>query len=358
MTTHKHYVPILKGKEAEFSSLGTLSSSDKQGLTPLIEIPPTPWDFNTDTYSKEPSAHLNSVVDKINKNWGTQDPIFIELLLMDPEILNTGMHSIQETFDLLRQYGVQSIPVTGLSRSADYQQAVQGILRTDTHGLCLRVQARDVSGNIGNDVQSLLRRLSIHESEVDLVVDLGYMLPAQMATLSLSIPPVFNEIGQIGSWRTVTLCGGSFPESMASFDQDSVTKIPRTEWKIWTNIVQTNALLRLPWFGDYPIANPELMDEIDPRLMKMSVNLRYTLDKEWLVLKARNARNFGFDQFLDLCKKLRSMPEYYGPAFSWGDDYINRGANGTATSGNPTTWRKVGVTHHLAVVIDQMAGLP
>jgi hypothetical protein len=36
---HRHYVPILKGKRAEFPALGALES--KQALTPLIEAVPS-----------------------------------------------------------------------------------------------------------------------------------------------------------------------------------------------------------------------------------------------------------------------------------------------------------------------------
>ena len=42
---HKHYVPILKGKRAEFPSLGSLKSTD--GITPLMEAIPSNADFDT-----------------------------------------------------------------------------------------------------------------------------------------------------------------------------------------------------------------------------------------------------------------------------------------------------------------------
>lgn len=38
------YVPILKGKDGEYGALGSLSPEEKERITPLIEIPPIPWD--------------------------------------------------------------------------------------------------------------------------------------------------------------------------------------------------------------------------------------------------------------------------------------------------------------------------
>lgn len=39
MFNHKHYVPILKGKRAEFPALGSLHSKDR--ITPLMEAVPS-----------------------------------------------------------------------------------------------------------------------------------------------------------------------------------------------------------------------------------------------------------------------------------------------------------------------------
>ncbi|MEY1637610.1 beta family protein [Morganella morganii] len=45
----------------------------------------------------------------------------------------------------------------------------------------------------------------------------------------------------------------------------------------------------------------------------------------------------------------------YGPQFSWGDNYINQRALGTNKSGGSKEWRKVAHTHHLKLVVMQLA---
>ena len=49
---HRHYVPILKGKRAEFPALGLLGS--KEGLTPLIESVPS---ADAATVARRMAAH-------------------------------------------------------------------------------------------------------------------------------------------------------------------------------------------------------------------------------------------------------------------------------------------------------------
>jgi hypothetical protein len=97
--------------------------------------------------------------------------------------------------------------------------------------------------------------------------------------------------------------------------------------------------------------------EVDPRVMKPSASIRYTTDENWLVVKGKNLRDYSFDEFYYVCRDLIARPEYCGPAFSWGDWYINECANVREGPGNLTTWRKVGTSHHLAFVANQIANL-
>lgn len=56
--TPAHYVPIVKGKAGEYSALQDLAPAVKQAVTPLIEIPVVPWDFENEEPAKTLDAHL------------------------------------------------------------------------------------------------------------------------------------------------------------------------------------------------------------------------------------------------------------------------------------------------------------
>ena len=83
--------------------------------------------------------------------------------------------------------------------------------------------------------------------------------------------------------------------------------------------------------------------------------MRYTADGSWLVLKGRNLRDHGYEQFYDVCADLIARDEYSGREFSWGDEYIDDCANRRVGTGNLTTWRKVGTSHHLSYVLRELA---
>jgi len=145
---------------------------------------------------------------------------------------------------------------------------------------------------------------------------------------------------------------------LSDVDAATITTLPRREWELWKTLQRrpNNLPRRDLIFGDYAITHP-IPKELDPRTMRMSANIRYTTTDTWLVVKGRNVRQYGFDQYFELCKELVQRQEYAGRDFSWGDGYIEDCANGIAGPGNATTWRKVGTNHHVTLVTREIANL-
>ena len=117
------------------------------------------------------------------------------------------------------------------------------------------------------------------------------------------------------------------------------------------------SIKRVPSYGDYAIGHPDLV-EIDPRVMQMSANLRYTGDDHWVVVKGRSVRKYGADQMHDLCEQLVAHPSYAGAHFSWGDEWIAQCSQRAGGPGNAEAWRRAGTNHHLTMVIHQLSNLP
>jgi hypothetical protein len=128
---------------------------------------------------------------------------------------------------------------------------------------------------------------------------------------------------------------------------------------LWdTLLANRERLSRMPTFADYGIGHPDPVEEaFDPRRMSISGQLRYTADAYWLMVKGRSTKTAGYDQMRALCQRLMERPEYSGPDFSWGDKYVRDCAAGAVGPGNPTVWRKIGTTHHLMFVANQLATL-
>lgn len=356
---HTHYVPILKGRAGEYGALQVMTAEVKAALTPLIEIPPIPWDFDDDQPAKTIDQHLEKVNPKISQSWGVERPLFVDLLWIAPDDrMAGGEHPLTYVFRTARRNDLQPIPVTGLVRDEDYQSACREAIQQDRRGVCIRLQREDFEDidDLTGQVAALLDTLGVSPGECDLLLDLRAVGVNEGNTLLAAVPVLVRSIPQLERWRSFVLAATAFPEDLMGLPPSSIRLITRLEWIVWRTLIARSRVPRLPAFGDYAIAHPQ-PSEVDPRIMRPSASIRYTTDDAWLILKGRNLRDYGYAEFYDVCRELIRRPEYSGSGFSWGDWYIDECANQRVGTGNLTTWRKVGTSHHLAVVTRQIASL-
>jgi hypothetical protein len=361
MFDHSHYVPILKGKAGEYQAIRDLDPGVKDRLTPLVEVPSIPWDYENDRPGKTVDEHVANVPGNIEKHWGVERTMFVDLLwIPSSEAMATGSHPLSYVFNEARTKGLQLIPVTGLSRDTLYQDAVRETVARDRRGVCIRLESSDFEEllDIDTTLEGFLNSLGVIPGDTDLIVDFKEISAGQASPLTIAIISIMRSLSDVGTWRSITLAASGFPMNLSNFDASSVTAVPRAEWSIWQSLaLRRTKLPRLPTFGDYVISHPDMV-EIDPRLMRMSAQLRYTTEADWLIFKGRNVRDYGYEQFNDICRIVAARPEFSGEGFSWADAFIANCGAGYGGPGNATTWRRVGTNHHLTLVTRQIANFP
>lgn len=349
----KHYVPILKWKRGEQVGLGFLIPSIKEVITPLLEIMPPAWDWDNDRPKKSIDDHLVNMSETIFNSWG-KIPVFLDMLwINDSEGMADGTHPLKYIIDQCRIKGLHVIPVTGYDRDDDYNKAVKEAHSTDNFGVCLRLDD-DAFLDVSSNILNFLKEFNLSPTQVDLILDLRSITQDNEKLALISATTTINIIPHLGLWRTLTIASTSFPQNLSGVAGDSIGFVPRTEWSIWQNLVTSGKIKRPPSFGDYGISHPDY-SEINPKLMRMSANIRYTLDNQFALVKGENVKKNGYGQFQDLCKKILSRPFYSGKSFSWGDNYIYDCANGTCSTGSAETWRRVGTNHHITLVANQVS---
>lgn len=355
MFGREHYVPILKSKLAEHQALRVLPDEVKSGLTPMLEISPIPWDHDTDEPAKTVDQHLARVVGTILSCWGA-GRLFLDTAEVNAERMKDTTHPLAWLLAEARKAGLQIVPVVTPDADQELQMAAAG----SQHGACLRLDAahcQDPSVLAGR-IDAVRAALGLKLADVDLVLDLGAVGGVANGTLVLAATGAIGAIPRLTEWRSFTLAASAFPVNLSEVRADTSQHLPRSEWQLWQAMAQ-KSLPRIPTFGDYAIAYPEPFEAegLDPRLIKMSANLRYTCEATWLVLRGRNVRDHGYDQFVDLCHELVQRDEFKGRGFSWGDEYIDDCAKGQVGAGSAMTWRKIGTSHHLTCVVRQIASL-
>lgn len=359
MSEHNHYVPILKGRQGEYTALGALRDHVRAQITPLVEVAPVPWDFESDTAAKSVDAHLEPVAAALAQCWGTGRPVFVDLTWIAEDSTEAGLHPVESVLNEARQLDLKAIPVAGVARSDPYLAAVATALARDDRGVCLRLERDDLRNlnRLGRTLNTTCAALGADREQVDLILDFKDYDGGQAPAIEMAASVALTSLPNPDDWRSLALAGGGFPLNLTGIGAE--TRIARADWDVWRTLTVDRAdeMPRRPAFADYAVQHPE-PQEIDPRLMRMSASLRYATPTEWLILKGRNVRDYGFEQFHDLCADLVPRPEFRGPDFSEGDRLIASSANRNGGPGNATTWRKIATNHHLETVADQIANLP
>ncbi len=349
---NRHYLPCVRWKMGEYQAISRLSDMAMGSITPLIEVPEIGFDFENRTKSKSVDEHLAKTAKRIKDKWCGR-PCFIDMQLLDPsERMTDGRHPVRHVFDDLRSRECFAIPVTGINRDADYQQAVNQVVSQDKRGLCLRISIEEAAGNnLKTAVDGALETGDLKARECDLVLDLRAPNFKPVEGFVKLVAGIIGRIPYLQQWRSFTLIGTSFPSSMAEVKKGEST-LPRYEWILYKMLVSSlaEADVRPPTFGDYGISHPDVL-LLDMRLVKPSATIRYTIDNAWLIIKGLNVRDYKFDQYKQHCQTIVDSTFYSGEGFSQGDEYIANCARGTEKTGNLSVWRWVGTNHHIERVV-------
>jgi len=351
---------MLKGKEGEFAALESIPSDVKPQLMPLIEFPDVPFDYVNERPSKSLDEHVEAVsgrLEKLQRIWQNA-PLYLHLPWFgEGERLNDGRVALDPVLEDCLHVGIKAVPVVSRRSSHDEVGAAARYSAKSGTGACVRLFIEDFKEDL--DLEEEVDRLfsglgGVKSNPLDIIIDLGEL----RAEANLVARSVLSMIPKKELWRRMILAAASFPEDLSDVGAATTSTIPRREWELWKTLQRRPNILprRDLIFGDYAIAHP-VPKELDPRIMQMSASIRYTTPGDWLVVKGRNVRQYGFDQYFELCKTLVARPEYCGREYSWGDRYIDECANGMTGPGNATTWRKVGTNHHLTLVTRELAKL-
>ncbi|MNL19526.1 hypothetical protein D3C87_1407320 [compost metagenome] len=130
----------------------------------------------------------------------------------------------------------------------------------------------------------------------------------------------------------------------------------RHEWGLFPSLrTEIAKTIYAPCFGDYSIESPSFLS-LDMRKMKPAGKIVYTTDDSWLVPKGGAFRG-NEAQMIGHCKAIISSGKYSTSSFSKGDERIDETANKLNNCGNLTTWKWVGVNHHITFVVRQLSSL-
>lgn len=352
----RHYVPCLRWKQGEYQAIFSLSTSTKSFITPLIEIPEIGYDFEAQEEAKSIDQHLAKFGKRLESKWRFGQA-FIDLKLVESyHRMEDGRHPVTYVFEEIGARNCPAVPVTGVNRDEVYQRAVAAIVRQNGNQLCVRMGLEEAAQqNAGVRINDLLSFHGTSADKCDFVFDLGAPNFIPINGILALVQSLIERTPHLLEWQTFTLLGTAFPASMGEIEEGA-QKRARHEWLLYKALAENLRAQgsRIPTFGDYSVNHPDVLTG-DMRLLKPAATIRYTIDDAWLIIKGKNVRKHGLKQYRSLCKTLVDSDEYLGAPFSMADAYIAGCARGHESTGNLTTWRRMGTNHHIEKVVRDVA---
>ncbi|GGM65925.1 hypothetical protein GCM10007977_079390 [Dactylosporangium sucinum] len=332
------YMPVLKGREGEFTAISNLTDDLIPHLLPILEVQPTDkgpakdtWDFTVKVRERLPSNLLIAVD--------------VRYLADPPSNVRRPLQSIAADLDALK---VPMLPVVHLQDSRERMTDVGDAAELHCGRAVLRLGS-EVADPDDEDAERMLNKIrkdaGLTPEQCDLVIDMFEVRSERDLTRAEPIARKCLAWARRRPWRSIAVAAGAMPDSVSHLPPRTASPIRRWDIALWQR-VQEEAI----HYGDYAIAHPRMTG----KGWRPGPNLRYTTDDSWWIYRwpDRDANA----AMHELCDALISSDHWpsNGATFSWGDEEIARRARDGGRPGNPTNWRAWGTSHHLAQVIDQL----
>lgn len=348
------YVPVLKWRQGEYQALFLLKDEIKDCVVPLIVIPPREYDFEEQRMKKTIHEHVETFPKRLKQKWSTR----LAMVDIHESLENEKMDDGRQVSDFVLQEAAaiscKVIPVIGLTKSPGYVASVRSFVSAQGCGVALRVKLSELNlPNIDNDISKLLRSIEVSWSSVDLIIDLGD--PGNFQPYPIFAKIISEATAKISGYnlsRSITLVGTSL--NLTVVKKPGATQI-RHEWPLYKAFrIELEKTKLTPNFGDYTIESPDFADSVDMRMMKPGGKIVYTTADSWLIPKGGSFRDNN-SQMIGHCAAIISSGHYMTRAFSSGDERIEDTAKKINNCGNLTTWKFVGVNHHITYIVRQLA---
>lgn len=348
------YSPILKWRQGEYQALKRLDDRAKNGIIPVIIVPPVEFDFEEQCPKKTVQEFIEPFSRRFNDKWGKRPALIGLHQTLETEKMDSGCDVLTHIFSELSEFECQATPLVSLTVSPVHRSA-KSVVARDQQGLAIRVSLEEImSPTFEGNFSSVMASLKARPEEVDLILDLS--LPDTFEPYRVFAKALAHAVGRVKCLPYLR----SFVLAGSSLNLRGIT-IPgglaiRHEWLLYKQLadILDSSHQRIPTYGDYAIESPTFLPSLDMRLITPSARLIYTAGEKWLVKKGTAFRG-NEAQMVGLCKSILESGYYAGPEYSDGDLRIMQTATGKNNLGNLSTWKQVGMNHHLTMVVDQVS---
>ncbi|MDH6625677.1 hypothetical protein M2271_003488 [Streptomyces sp. LBL] len=342
------YVPVLPVRQHARMAYERLRPDIQAAIAPVWNLPP----FSGVTPAELERAHWQRELRRV-RGAHRRHPGWIDAPFAQPA-------QTPALAGLLAEYSALSHllrPVTGPERSEAQQTAAMETARRCGCGVGIRVSLPgEWDGAAVEGVSSLLARFD-REVPVDLLLDLGGVLPGRPDAGKDALRALDALVALTDDWRTIAVLGGGAPQATDDMlELGQPHEEPRADWDMWHEIRagRRERLSRLR-YGDYGVQPPTALAQEPGGGGPPWGVLRYTTDRTYVLCKVLNQGPDRTAGIRAAAGQICDLSEFRGAVASAGETWLRDCADGPMTdgegSGNHTQWLWAGNVQHMTYVV-------
>ncbi|MFF5291275.1 beta family protein [Paractinoplanes globisporus] len=330
------YRPILRPRRGELAALSHLAPGDAARVMPILEVEPGPGILPL--IREFPPAAGAIAIDF----GGLPEP---RGLLTRPAL---------DLAEALAELGVAMLPVLRAYESGRRLTAHGLAARMHLRRAVLRLQPHVDAGNPA-EADAVARRLlqgaGLEAEEVDLLIDLAETACVVGADAVEERCRRVLRWARGRPWRSVSVASGAMPPNLDDLPTDRPVTVGRLDARVWERLGEPGL-----GYADYGVTSP--VRRLGVQRHRQLPTLRYTAGQHWWIYRWARRGGRDDDRCHDLCRTLVRSPHWpaAGARFSWGDAEIARRARTAPGAGSPASWISWSTSHHIAHVLESLAG--
>lgn len=342
------YTPILKTKRGEAKALTQLEVQVKRSIVPFFDILALKADAAN---GNDVHEHMVKQTINIVTAWKQRGPCYVDLFDVTPAARGiNGAHPAAIVYEKLAADLVEVIPVVGLERDIAYKLAVRSAVLAGADALAVRLDAEDIQlpSMLLSRITRLVAEIGATNLPLHIFLDFRSIEHVASDVIQMQVTKTMGELRKLNPARIV-FAASAMVSNMGSYKKETLNILPRRDFLNWSLISIIHPDVD---YADYGVVHPDYFD-FDPRMIKPAAKIRYTSDKEWLIVKGVRWQS-DTSQHHRLSRMLRAKTQFRGDD-SWGGEYIVSAANGRQKYGTLETWVTIDQNNHITHTVRQIS---
>jgi len=345
------YTPMLKSKQGEAKALIRLDRQTKSSIIPFFDVLALKSGLSN---GSDVHTFLEKQAINIAAAWNGRGHCYIDLFDIDPSARGyDGMHPVNIVHEKIAFDRLDAIPVVGVERDIAYKLAVRRVISVGVDAIAIRLGTEDIQlpSLLVERVSRLILEIGASDLPLHVFMDFRSIEHTDSDVIQSRFTRALAEVRKLNPSRIV-FAASAFISDMGKIKKGVVKSVARRDFLIWEILAKPHPDID---YADYGVIHPGYFD-FDPTKIKPAAKIRYTADKDWLIVKGSRWAS-DTSQHRNLSKLLLNSKQFRGKD-CWGGENVVSAALGGHAFKRLEDWVTIDQNTHITHTVKQLSKIP